>query len=96
MAQYVVLVRFTEHGLQGIKDGPARLEQAREDFRAEGAELKEFFLTMGQYDSVAIIEAPDDQTMAKLSLRIGARGNTHSETLRAFTADEYREIVSSI
>ncbi len=96
MAHYVVLVRFTEHGLQGIKDGPARLEQAREDFRAAGAELKDFFLTMGQYDSVAIVEAPDDQTMAKLSLRIGARGNTHSETLRAFTADEYREIVSSI
>ncbi len=96
MAHYVVLVRFTEHGLQGIKDGPARLEQAHEDFRAAGAELKEVFLTMGAYDFVAIIEAPDDATMAKLSLRIGARGNSHSETLRAFTEDEYREIISSI
>ena len=96
MPYYVVLVRFTEHGLQGIKDSPARLEQAREDFRAAGAELKEFFLTMGSYDSVAIVEAPDDETMAKLSLRIGARGNTRSETLRAFSEDEYREIISSI
>ena len=96
MAHYVVLVRFTEHGLQGIKDGPARLEQAREDFRAAGAELKQFFLTMGEYDSVAIVEAPDDETMAKLSLRIGARGNSRSETLRAFSEDEYREIISSI
>ena len=96
MAHYVVLVRFTEKGLQGIKDSPARLEQAREDFRAAGAELKEFFLTMGEYDSVAIVEAPDDETMAKLSLRIGARGNSRSETLRAFSEDEYRKIISSI
>ncbi len=51
---------------------------------------------MGEYDSVAIVEAPDDETMAKLSLRIGARGNSRSETLRAFKEDEYREIISSI
>jgi uncharacterized protein with GYD domain len=96
MAIFVTLVRFTEHGLQGIKDGPSRLEQAREDYRAVGAELKEFYLTLGSYDAIAIIEAPDAETIAKMSLRIGARGNSRSETLRAFSEAEYREIIASL
>lgn len=96
MATYITLVHFTEQGLQSIKDGPARLEQARADFRAAGGELKEFYLTTGRYDAVAIIEAPDDETIARLALQIGARGNSRAETLRAFDEDAYRRIVSRI
>jgi len=93
---FITLVRFTEQGLATIKDGPARLEQARATFRAQGAELKAFYLTTGQYDAVVIAESPDDRTQAKLSLAIGAGGNSRSETLRAFTEEEYRQMVGEL
>lgn len=96
MPSYIVLIRFTEQGIQTIKEGPSRLEKARETFRAAGAELREFYLTTGRYDAVAIVDAPDDQTQARLALAIGAQGNTRSETLRAFTEGEYRQLVSGL
>jgi uncharacterized protein with GYD domain len=58
--------------------------------------MKDFYLTTGRYDAVAMVEAPDDLTQAKLALAIGAAGNTRSETLRAFTEDEYRKMVSEL
>ncbi len=96
MAKYVLLSRFTQQGLETIKDGPARLDAARETLRALGAELKEFYLTIGGYDAVVVLEAPDDETVAKASLAIGSQGNVRIETLRAFTEDEYREMVGSL
>jgi uncharacterized protein with GYD domain len=61
-----------------------------------GAEIKQFFLVVGQYDMVALVEAPDDETMAKLALFLGSKGNVRTETLRAFTEDEYREIIAGL
>ena len=68
----------------------------RREFRAHGAELKDFYLTTGRYDAVAIVEAPDEITQAKLALTVGARGTSRSETLRAFTEDEYRKVVAEL
>ena len=96
MAKYVLLSRFTQQGLETIKDGPARLDAARETLRALGAELKDFYLTIGGYDLVVILEAPDDETVARASLAIGSQGNVRIETLRAFTEDEYREMVGAL
>ena len=96
MPTYVVLVRFTDEGVRTIKDGPARLEQARKDFEAAGAEMKDFYLTLGAYDAVAIIEAPDDDTMARMSLSIGSRGTSRTETLRAFGSDDYGRLVGGL
>ena len=96
MPRYVSLVRFTDQGIQAIKDGPERLAQARHDFEATGAKIIDFYLTLGRYDAVAVIEAPDDATMAQLSLSVAARGNSRSETLRAFDEEGYREIVASL
>ncbi len=96
MSNYVVLVRFTDQGIQNIKDGPERLEAARKSYEAVGAKIVDFYLTMGAYDAVAIIEAPDDETMAKLSLEVGSRGNSRSETLRAFNEDDFRRIVAAL
>src|SRR2546426_11550010 len=76
--------------------GPKRLDMARQAFRDAGAELKAFYLVTGQYDAVAVSEAPNDETVAKLSLRTAAMGNVRTETLRAFNEDEYRKIVASI
>jgi uncharacterized protein with GYD domain len=96
MATYVILINYTQYGVENMKDSPARLDEARQAFRAMGAELHAFYLTMGQYDAVVIGEAPDDETVAKLALMIGGRGAVRTETLRAFTEDEYRAIVASL
>ena len=96
MPNYVILNRWTQAGIEKVRDSPSRLEAARKAFRALGAELKDFYLTMGQYDFVAIVEAPDDETAARLALSIGSQGATRSETLRAFTEEEYRRIVAGL
>ncbi|MFQ5830778.1 MAG: GYD domain-containing protein [Candidatus Methylomirabilia bacterium] len=96
MPTYITLLRFTQKGIESIKEGPARLDAAKQAFRAVGAELKEFYLLMGQYDMVVVAEAPNDETVAKLTLTIGSRGTSHSETLRAFTEDEYRKIIAAL
>jgi TPR repeat protein len=54
-----------------------------------GAELKQFYLVTGQYDIVALVETPDDETMAELALSLCSKGNVHTETLRAFTEEDY-------
>ena len=61
-----------------------------------GAEIKEFYMVAAQYDAVVVTEAPDDETMAKLALAVGSLGNVHTETVRAFTEDEYRRIVAGL
>ncbi len=96
MAKYVLLSRFTQQGAQNIKDGPARLEAVKETLQGLGAELKDFYLTLGEYDAVAVVEAPDDETVATASLAIGSLGNVRIETLRAFTEDEYGQIVGTL
>jgi uncharacterized protein with GYD domain len=96
MSTYISLIRFTQKGVETIREGPKRLDIAKQAFRDAGAELKAFYLVTGQYDAVAISEAPNDETVAKLSLRTAAMGNVRTETLRAFNEDEYRGIVASI
>jgi uncharacterized protein with GYD domain len=96
MATYVSLIKFTAQGITSIKEAPGRLDRARETFRQVGAELKDFYLTMGRYDIVVVSEAPDDSVAAKAALAIGSLGNVSTETLRAFTEDEYRELVAAL
>lgn len=96
MPTYISLLRFTQQGIESIKDGPSRLDAAKQAFQASGAELKAFYLTMGQYDAIVISEGPDDETVAKLSLAIGSVGNICTEGFRAFTEDEYRKIVAAL
>ncbi len=96
MATYITMLNFTQQGVETIKDAPDRIAAARQAFEAMGAEMKQFFLTMGRYDAVVIIEAPDDETVAKLALAIGSQGNAKTETLRAFSQDEFLGIVAGL
>jgi uncharacterized protein with GYD domain len=96
MPTYISLLNFTQQGIEKIKESPARLDKARQAFKAMGAELKAFYLVMGQYDAVVISEAPNDETVGKLVLMIGAQGNIRTETLRAFTEDEYRKMIAAL
>ena len=96
MATYLMLCQYTQKGIENVKESPARLDSAKQAFREAGAELKEFYLLMGRYDIAAIVEAPDDETMAKAALALGSKGNIRSETLRAFTEDKFREMLARI
>ena len=96
MATYISLLRYTQQGVEAIKESPTRLDAAKDLFRKMGAELKEFYLVMGQYDAVVVSEAPDDETVAKLVLMIGGQGAVRTETLRVFPENEYREIIAAL
>ena len=96
MATYIILCSYTQKGIENIKESPARLDGAKKAFQAMGAELKEFYLVVGRYDMVVVADVPDDETVAKLALAIGAGGAIRTETLRAFNEDEYRKIISAL
>jgi uncharacterized protein with GYD domain len=96
MPTYITLVNYTEKGIANIKESPARLEKVKAAMKAAGGEFKAFYLTMGQYDMVVISEAPSDEAYAATMLAIGAGGAVRSETLKAFTEDEYRKIIAAI
>jgi uncharacterized protein with GYD domain len=96
MATYLMLCRFTGRGTENIKDSPARVEAAKEAFRAIGAQVKAFYLLMGAYDTAFVVEAPDDETIMKASLSLGAQGSVRTETIRAFTEDEYKRIIADL
>ena len=96
MPTYISLLRYTEQGIKNIKESPSRLDTVRKAFQQVGAELKDFYLVNGQYDAICISEAPDEETIAKLMLKIGAAGNVRTETVRAFKEEEYRKIVQGI
>jgi uncharacterized protein with GYD domain len=96
MPTYIALCKWTTQGIQTVKESPARLDAGRKAFAAAGLQIKAFYMVMGQYDAVIVSEAPDDTALAKALLSIGATGNIQTETLRAFTEDEYRSIISSL
>lgn len=96
MATYISFIKYTQKGIENIKDSPRRLDTAREAFQAFGAELKEFYLVMGRYDIMIISEAPNDETVAKAALAIASRGAVQTETVRAFNEGEYRNIIGAL
>ena len=97
MPTYIRLLRFSEQTLKDFKQAPNRVAAAKKAFRDAGAELKQVFLVMGQYDVVAVIEAPNDETLAKVVLAQAALGAFRStETMRAFTEEEVAKLVAGL
>ena len=96
MPTYISMLRWTQQGAAGLKDSPKRLDAGRKAFKKLGAEIKDVYLTMGRYDLVCVIEAPDDATAARALLSLGSQGTVQSETLKAFPEAEYRKIVRSV
>ena len=96
MARYIMLVNWTDQGIRNVKDSPKRLDAARDIAKGLGADLKEFYMTMGDHDMVVIAEAANDEAIAKFALRLGGAGNVRTKTLKAFTESEYRSIIGSL
>jgi uncharacterized protein with GYD domain len=96
MPTYITLLRWTSQGLQNLKESPSRLDAARKGFEAAGVKMKDFYMVTGRYDLVMITEAPDDGVMARATLSVASRGYVQTETLRAFSEEEYRVIIGAI
>jgi uncharacterized protein with GYD domain len=96
VATYISFIQFTQQGLASIKDSPKRLDAARKAFEQAGAKIKDFYLVMGKYDIVIVVEAPNDEAIAKTSLAIASKGNIKTSTSRAFTEAEYRKLIDSL
>ncbi|MCK1469860.1 GYD domain-containing protein [Bradyrhizobium sp. CW10] len=96
MTTYVMLANWTEEGIQKAKDSPRRLDAAKKALKDMSGEIKSFYLTMGDFDMVVILEAPDDAVAARFSLQLGMLGNVRTRTLKAFPEAAYREIINSL
>lgn len=96
MPTYISMLRYTQQGISAVKNAPARIDAAKEAYKKAGGELKAVYLTLGQYDLVAVAEMPNDEAVARMALALGSQGNIRSETMRAFTEAEFRKLVGSL
>jgi uncharacterized protein with GYD domain len=88
MPTYVMLTNLTSEGVQTLKNNPNRVTEVNKEVEQLGVKVKDQYATLGQYDFVTIIEAPDDATMAKVSVELGSRGTMSSQTLAAMPAED--------
>jgi uncharacterized protein with GYD domain len=96
MNTYMILFNWTEQGIRTVRDAGQRLDGLKQTLRQFGGNVESFYLTMGPYDTVAVVTLLDDATMAKLALSLGAVGNVRTLTMRAFPEPEYRAILASL
>ncbi len=96
MATFITLINYTRDGAQNMKDAPDRLADARRLAESMGGSIDQWYLTMGQYDAVVIGSAPDDEAIAKVLLAVGATGRVRTQTMRAFTEDEFAGLIDSM
>ena len=96
MATYVVLTHWTGEGAQDVEKAPERVRKAREMAREMGVDFKAFYVLMGRYDGLCLLEAPNDEAVAKFALSIAKKGSARTETMRAFTEDEFKGLIASL
>lgn len=96
MATYITLMSFTDQGIRHVKDTTKRAEAFKEAAKKLGVTVKEMYWTLGQYDLVATVEAPDDITGTALGLSLGAQGNVRTQTMRAFGPAEIKQILDKM
>ena len=96
MPTYISLLNWTDQGIRNVKQAPERARQAEQLAQQLGGRIISVYLTMGQYDLVVVLEAPDDETVARAMLTLGAQGNVRTTTLKAFNREELERIIGSL
>ena len=96
MAKYISLIKYTAKGIENIKESPSRLDAFNQLCESMGAKVEGFYLTMGRYDLILILDAPNPETIAKIILTTSSKGAISTETLPAFPEDEYQRIISEL
>ena len=96
MATYITLGNFTEQGIRDVRETTKRADAVKAAAKKVGVTMKDIYWTMGQYDVVAMFEAPDDVSISALALAIGAAGNIRSQTMRAYSKDEMNSVLKKM
>ena len=96
MATFMVSMNWTDQGIRSIKDAPKRVKAARDLAKKVGVEIKQLYLTTGDSDLVAFLDAPSGDNVAKFSLALSSHGNVHTHTSRAWSEAEYLKMISEL
>jgi uncharacterized protein with GYD domain len=93
---YILLINWTEQGISKINESSDRYNALKASLEKAGGKLVGGYYTFGEYDVIIIIEAPNDETVMSLMLKVGSAGNVRTKTLKAFTADEASKIIKDV
>ncbi len=96
MPTFLLSLNWTDQGARAVKDAPKRAQAARDLAKKVGADIKEVYLTTGDRDLLVIVEAPDGENVAKFALALGAQGNVHSSTARAWPQSEFQKLIAEL
>jgi uncharacterized protein with GYD domain len=96
MITYVGLVKFTDKGIQSVKDTTKRAAAAKEAAKKMGVNMRDLLWTMGEYDMVCVLEAEDEHAMAAFNLALAMQGNVRSQSLRAYSAGDMDKILAKL
>jgi uncharacterized protein with GYD domain len=94
MPIYILLSRLSQQGVATLKANPDRLREVNRDVEELGARVVQQWATLGPFDFVNVVEAPDAQTIARVSVALGARGSTKVQTLQALDIDEFLKAIT--
>jgi uncharacterized protein with GYD domain len=89
MALYIMMTNLTDEGRKTVKTNPQRIKEVNKEVEAMGVKIIAQYVTLGQYDFVNVLEAPNNETIAKVATELGSRGTLQTSTLAALTLDEF-------
>ena len=96
MPTFIAMLSWTDQGIRSLKDTPKRVQAARETGKKVGVEIKQIFLTSGEFDILAVLEAPHYDNVAKYAMAAGLQGNVRSRTIRAWPEAEMLKLISEL
>ena len=96
MPTYLIQSQWTDQGIRNVKESANRLDLGKKKLKDMGGEIKAVYLTTGAYDMLAVVEVPNDAILATYVLWLGSQGNLRTQTVKAFTEDEYRTVISQL
>jgi uncharacterized protein with GYD domain len=89
MPTYIMLTRLTPDGVKTVKDNPARVQEVNKEVEQLGVKVLHQWATLGEYDFISVVEAPDEKAMAKLSIEMGSRGTVMNQTMTAIDVEDF-------
>ena len=96
MPKYINLISWTDQGIRNIKDAPQRIEAFKRAVEAGGGKVNGFYVTMGEYDIVTIVDFPSDEAVASVLLSTGIKGNVRTKTMRAFDESQFLNVLTKV
>jgi len=96
MPTYIALCNFTDQGIRTVEETTRRAEAVKQAAKKLGVDMRETYWTIGPFDLITVVEAPDDESATAFALSVGAAGNVRTQTLRAFSAEELNRILTKL